>query len=202
MLSGGVKCIGSLVGVSLSALWALWPGWPPCFLPVGFLLFGTFFLKGRADEGSEEFSKFVLSFFSSFLFVPLRRATSFSAISALLRLDSFSAVREETCDLRSSTSAKRFLFSCSSELILSRWNLRDSEFFRSRVFIVFSRYRIRLSRASFSSLGKRTDACFWSRLFSARREISSRRCISWASWRVILFLLLIKVKNWYDRFLS
>ena len=39
------------------------------FLPVGLRLLGIFFLKGRAEDGSEEFSKLVFSLFSSFLFV-------------------------------------------------------------------------------------------------------------------------------------
>lgn len=75
--------IGSLVGVSLLTLCGLCSGCPPGFFPVGFRLLGIFFLNGRAEDGRDEFSKFVLSLFLSILFEPFNIDTSASACSAL-----------------------------------------------------------------------------------------------------------------------
>lgn len=47
----GIKT-GSLVARSLEMLCGSWPIWAPGFFPEGFLLFGTFFRNGSADDGN------------------------------------------------------------------------------------------------------------------------------------------------------
>lgn len=136
--SGTGRRMGFFVGVRREAEWALCPGCAPGFFPVGLRLFGTFFRKGRAEEGREEFSKFVFNLFSSFRFDPLSIRTSALAFSARVRRRSFSLVRSDTCSLSS-----RFSISMSRQrLSVSLQCSRSDSCYRSLILMTCSRWRM------------------------------------------------------------